>query len=111
MAKMKQALSEEEHTKAREAIMIHVRKVVPYSLIVAVVSGLFLFLQAFGEIGEEGLSSFQIMLGIKASLGLWLGIRGTNQKFFGIQPWILKGHLFPFVLVVVMILLSQLMYI
>ncbi len=29
---MKQTLSEEESKKAREAIMMHVRKVVPYAL-------------------------------------------------------------------------------
>ena len=111
MAKMKQTLSEEEHTKARESIMMHVRKVVPYSLMVAVASGIFLFLQVFGEIGEDGFSSFQIMLSIKATLGLWLGIRGINQKFFGIQPWVFKSHLFPFGLVIVIIMLSQFMYI
>ncbi len=110
MAKMRQTLSEDEHKKARESIMMHVRKVVPYSLMVAVASGLFLFTQLFGEIGEDGPSSFQIMLGIKATLGLWLGVRGINQKLFGIQPWIFKSHLFPFGLVVIIILLSQLMY-
>ena len=40
MAKMKQSLSEDEHKKAREAIMMHVRKVVPKALIVAVLSGI-----------------------------------------------------------------------
>ena len=111
MAKMKQTLSEEEHKRARESIMMHVRKVVPYSLMIAVASGVFLFLQVFGEIGENGLSSFQIMLSIKATLGLWLGVRGINQKFFGIQPWVFKSHLFPFSLVIVIIMLSQFMYI
>ena len=111
MAKMKETLSEEEHKKARESIMMHVRKVVPYSLMVAVASGLFLFFQVFGEIGTDGFSSFQIMLSIKATLGLWLGVRGINQKFFGIQPWLFKSHLFPFGLVIVIIMLSQFMYI
>jgi len=110
MAKMDQTLNDEEHAKARESIMMHVRKVVPYSLMVAVASGAFLFSQLFGDIGEDGFSSFQIMLSIKATLGLWLGIRGINQKLFGIQPWVFKSHLFPFSLVVVIILLSQLMY-
>jgi hypothetical protein len=110
MAKMKQSLSEEEHKKAREAIMMHVRKVVPKALIVAVISGLYLFSQTFGEIGPQGLSSFQIILSIKAFLGLWLGFRGVNQVFFGIQPWVFKSHLFPFILVVIIIFLSQFMF-
>ncbi|MDF1882814.1 hypothetical protein JHD49_02555 [Sulfurimonas sp. SAG-AH-194-C21] len=107
---MKQTLSEEEHKVAREAIMIHVRKVVPYSLMVAVASGLYLFSQVFGEISDNGMSYFQIVLSIKAFLGLWLGFRGINQKLFGIQPWIFKAHLFPFSLVAIIIFLSQIMY-
>ena len=110
LSKMQEGLSEEEHKKAREAIMVHVRKVVPYALMVAVVSGLYLFSQVFGEISDEGLSYFQIILSIKASLGLWLGFRGINQKFFGIEPWIFKAHIFPFSLVAIIILLSQIMY-
>ena len=110
LSKMQQTLSEEEHKKAREAIMMHVRKVVPYALMVAVASGLYLFSQVFGEIGKEGMSSFQIALSIKAFLGLWLGFRGINQKLFGINPWLFKSHLFPFSLVVIIILLSQFMY-
>ena len=110
LSKMKQTLSEEEHTKAREAIMMHVRKVVPYALMVAVATGIYMFLNVFGTIGEDGMSSFQIMLSIKAFLGLWLGFRGINQKLFGIQPWVFKSHLFPFSLVVIIILLSQFMY-
>ena len=66
LSKMKQTLSEEEHAKAREAIMMHVRKVVPYALMVAVASGLFMITQVFGEISEDGMSQFQIMLSIKA---------------------------------------------
>ncbi len=110
LSKMKQGLSEEEHAKAREAIMVHVRKVVPYALMVAVASGLYLFSQVFGEISDNGMSYFQIVLSVKASLGLWLGLRGINQKFFGIQPWIFKAHIFPFSLVSIIILLSQVMY-
>ena len=110
MAKMKQSLSEDEHKKAREAIMMHVRKVVPKALIVAVISGMYLFTQVFGEIAPEGLSTFQIALSIKAFLGLWLGFRGVNQVFFGIQPWVFKSHIFPFVLVVLIIFLSPFMF-
>lgn len=110
MAKMKQTLSEDEAAKAREAIMIHVRKVVPYALLVAVATGLYLISQVFGEISDEGLSRFQILLSLKAFLGLWLGLRGGMQLFFKINPWLFKSHLFPFSLVIIIILLSQLMW-
>ncbi len=110
LSKIKQTLNEEEQIKAREAIMMHVRKVVPYALMVAVASGLYLFSQVFGEIGKDGMNSFQIALSIKAFLGLWLGFRGINQKFFGINPWLFKSHLFPFSLVIIIILLSQFIY-
>ena len=111
MTKMKQSLTDDEAAKAREAIMMHVRKIVPNALLIAVATGIYMFTQVFGEIGPDGLSSFQIMLSIKAFFGLWLGIRGFNQKFFKINPWLFKSHLFPFVLVIIIIALSQLMYI
>ena len=111
LSKMPQTLGEEEHKVAREAIMVHVRKVVPYSLMVAVVAGLYMVFNIFGEISSEGLSYFQIVLSIKVFLGLWLGFRGVNQKLFGINPWVFKSHYFPFSLVVIIIALSQLMYI
>lgn len=110
LSKMNQTLNEAEQTKAREAIMIHVRKVVPYALMVAVASGLFLFSQIFGKIENGSLSFFQTLLSIKAFLGLWLGFRGINQKLFKINPWVFKSHFFPFSLVVIIILLSQFMY-
>jgi len=110
MSKMKQTLTPDEAAKAREAIMIHVRKIVPNALLIAVATGIYMFTQVFGEIGPEGLSSFQIMLSIKAFFGLWLGLRGFNQKFFKINPWLFKSHLFPFALVIIIIALSQLMY-
>lgn len=96
--------------ETREAVMVHVRKVVPYALMVVVATGIYLFTQAFGPISEEGMSRFQILLSIKAFLGLWLGIRGINQKLFGINPWLFKSHIFPFTLVVIIIALSQLMH-
>ena len=108
---MPQTLNEEEHKKAREAIMMHVREVVPYALIVAVVSGLYMISQVFGEISEDGMSRFQILLSIKAFLASWLGFRGINQKLFKINPWVFKSHFFPFTFVVFIILLSQFMYI
>ena len=111
ISKMNQTLNEDEYKKAREAIMMHVRKVVPYALMVAVASGLFMIIQVFGEINEGRMSQFQIMLSIKAFLASWLGVRGINQKLFGINPFVFTSHIFPFSLVVVIILLSQLMYI
>jgi hypothetical protein len=110
LSKMNQNLSDEEHKKAREAIMVHVREVVPYALMVAVASGLYLISQIFGKIEGGALSHFQTLLSIKAFLGIWLGIRGINQKLFKINPWVFKSHFFPFSLVVVIILLSQFMY-
>jgi len=110
LSKMNQTLDSAEYTKAREAIMIHVRKVVPYALMVAVASGLFLFSQIFGKIENGSLSYFQTLLSIKTFFGLWLGFRGINQKLFKINPWIFKNHFFPFSLVVIIILLSQFMY-
>jgi len=107
---MGRTLNEDEAKKAKEAIMVHVRKVVPYALMVAVASGLYMFFHIFGAISSEGLSRFQIMLSLKAFLGVWLGFRGINQKFFGINPWVFKSHLFPLILVVIMIFLSQFMY-
>jgi len=110
LSKMNQTLNSEEHVKAREAIMMHVRKVVPYALMVAVASGLYLISQVFGKIEESGMSYFQILLSIKAFLASWLGLRGINQKLFKINPWVFKSHLFPFSFVVIIILLSQFMY-
>ena len=110
LSKMKQTLNDEEHKIAREAIMIHVRKVVPYALMVAVASGMYMFFNVFGVISEDGMNNFQIILSIKAFLGLWLGFRGINQKLFKINPWVFKSHFFPFSLVVIVILLTQFMY-
>ncbi|WP_294885682.1 MULTISPECIES: hypothetical protein [unclassified Sulfurimonas] len=110
LSKMQQGLSGDEYAKAREAIMVHVRKVVPYALMVAVASGLYMFTQIFGKIENNTLSYFQTLLSIKAFFGLWLGVRGINQKLFKINPWVFKSHFFPFSLVVIIILLSQFMY-
>ncbi len=110
MVKMKETLSPDESAKAREAIMVHVRKVVPNALLIAVATGIYMFIEVFGEIKIDGMSYFQIVLSIKAFLGLWLGVRGFNQKFFKINPWFFTSHLFPFYVVLLLILLSQIMY-
>ena len=107
---IKDAYNEEEHKSIRESFMKVVRKVVPPSLIVAVLTGLYLITQVFGTVGEEGMSSFQMMLSLKAFLGIWLGIRGFAQVYLGIQPLVFKSHVLPFTFVVTIIFLSQFMY-
>ena len=109
--KMPRSLNADEHTKARESFMMFVRKVVPPSLIVAVLTGLYLITQVFGEVSASGLSSFQMLLSLKAFLGIWLGLRGGLQVYFKIQPFVFKGHTLPFVFVLTIIFLSQVMHI
>ena len=111
LSKMKNDLSNEEHTIVREYFMKYVRVVVPKALIVAVASGVYLFFMNFGVISADGLSNFQIVLGIKAFLGLWLGLRGVLQVFFKIQPLVFKGHILPFLFVIIIVALSQLMFV
>ena len=110
LSKIKNDLTNTEHTQVREYFMKYVRKVVPKALIIAVLSGIYLFFIHFGTIEETGLSNFQILLSIKGFLGLWLGLRGILQVFFSIQPLVFKSHLFPFILVITIIFLSQMMY-
>jgi len=108
---IKEAYSEEEHKNIRESFMKYVRNVVPPSLIIAVITGLYLISQVYGSIGEEGLSRFQILLSLKAFLGIWLGLRGFLQVYMGIQPFVFKSHVLPFTFVLTIIFLSQFMYI
>ena len=108
---IKESYNEEEHKGIRESFMKYVRKVVPPSLIVAVLTGLYLISQVFGTIDESGLSSFQMMLSLKAFLGIWLGLRGFLQVYMGIQPLVFKSHVLPFTFVITIIFLSQFMYI
>jgi len=108
---IKESYTTDEHKEIRESFMKYVRKVVPPSLLVAVVTGLYLITQVFGPIGSEGMSSFQMMLSLKAFLGIWLGIRGFAQVYLGIQPLVFKSHVLPFAFVVTIIFLSQFMYV
>ena len=108
--KMSRSLDEDEHKKARKSFMLFVKKVVPPSLIIAVFTGLYLISQVFGTIGTDGLSSFQMLLSLKAFLGLWLGLRGFMQVYLKIQPLVFKGHQLPFTFVLTIIFLSQFMY-
>ena len=107
---IKKAFSPEEHTKIRESFMKYVRKVVPPSLIVAVVTGLYLITQVFGTVAETGMTHFQMVLSLKAFLGIWLGLRGGLQVYFKIQPFVFKSHVLPFSFVITIIFLSQFMY-
>ncbi len=100
----------DKYLEACEQFMKYVRQVVPKALIVAVVSGIYLFSINFGSIENGELSNFQKVLLLKAFLGGWLGLRGVLQVFFGIQPLLFKSHRFPFILVVVIIFLSQFMF-
>jgi len=110
LTKIQRSYSEEEHKKIRESFMMYVRKVVPPSLIVAVVTGLYLISQVYGPISPEGLTWFQKVLGLKAFLGIWLGLRGGLQVYFKIQPFVFKSHVLPFAFVLTIIFLSQFMY-
>ncbi len=109
--KIKRSYNEEEHKEIRESFMKYVRNVVPPSLVIAVLTGLYLITQVFGPIGEEGLSRFQMLLSLKAFLGIWLGLRGGLQVYFKIQPFVFKSHVLPFAFVITIIFLSQFMYI
>ena len=64
LSKMPQTLTADEYTKAREAFMMHVRKVVPWALLVAVATGIYMITQAFGPIADEGLNRFQAILSV-----------------------------------------------
>jgi len=101
----------EEHKEIRESFMKYVRKLVPPSLIVAVLTGLYLIMYLFGDIGEDGMTRFQMLLSLKAFLGIWLGLRGFMQVYMGIQPLVFKSHILPFAFVLTIIFLSQFMYI
>ncbi len=110
LMRMQKTLTEEKYAEVRKYFALFTKQLVPKALITAVASGIYLISVNFGTIGEDGLSNFQIVLSIKAFFGLWLGLRGVLQVFFGIQPSVFKSHRFPFILVVTIILLSQLMF-
>ena len=110
LMKMQKRLSSERYAEVRGYFKDLTRAIVPKALVVAVISGIILFHNSFGGISEDGLSNFQILLALKGILGLWLGIRGILQVFFGIQPFIFKSHKLPFILVVIIIFVSQIMY-
>ena len=111
LVQIKKSFDEQNHKLIRESFMQYVRKVVPPSLLIAVVTGLYLISQVYGDVDfDQGLSYFQMMLGVKAFLGIWLGLRGGLQVYFKIQPFVFKGHVLPFAFVVTIVFLSQFMY-
>ncbi len=110
LMRMKKTLSKQKYEEVRGYFKNFTRAIVPKALILAVLSGIYLFHTSFGTISNDGLTNFQILLSIKAILGLWLGIRGVLQVFFGIQPFVFKSHKLPFILVIIIVALSQIMY-
>ncbi len=111
LVKIKKSYNEEEYKEIRESFMKYVRNVVPPSLIMAVFTGLYLITQVYGTIGEDGLTTFQMILSLKAFLGIWLGVRGFLQVYLKIQPLVFKSHILPFSFVLTIIFLSQFMYV
>ncbi|WP_373072136.1 hypothetical protein [Sulfurimonas sp.] len=110
LMRMQKTLSKNRYEEVRAYFKDFTKVIVPKALVVAVISGLYLVHTAFGPINDTGLSNFQIVLTIKALLGLWLGTRGILQVFFGIQPLVFKSHKLPFLLVILIVLLSQVMW-
>ncbi|XOB61183.1 hypothetical protein ACMC56_11270 [Campylobacterota bacterium DY0563] len=110
LMRMQKILSKEKYIEVRSYFKDFTRFLVPKALVIAVISGIFLFHNSFGSIGSNGLSNLQILLAIKSILGLWLGLRGILQVFFGIQPFVFKTHRLPFLLVIIIVFLSQAMY-
>jgi len=109
-SKIERTYGNEKYKEIRESFMKYVRKVVPPSLIVLVITGIYMFPQVFGTVGNEGLSWFQKVVLLKALLGLWLGLRGFLQVYFGIQPFVFKSHRLPLILVVSILILTQIRY-
>jgi len=110
LMRMKKTLSPEKYLEVRKQFALFTKQLVPKALIVAVASGIYLISVNFGDIGDNGLTNFQIVLCIKAFFAGWLGLRGVLQVFFGIQPLVFTSHRFPFILVVLVIFLSQLIF-
>lgn len=110
LMRMQKRLSKEKYAEVMGYFKDLTRAIVPKALLIAVFSGIFLFHNSFGSVGDDGLTNFQILLAIKGVLGLWLGARGILQVFFGIQPFVFKSHKLPFILVIIIIFISQSMY-
>lgn len=92
LMRLQKNLSRQKYEEVRLYFKNFTKVLVPKALILAVLSGTYLFYVNFGEISSNGLSNFQMLLLIKAFFGLWLGLRGVLQVFFNIQPFIFKSH-------------------
>lgn len=110
LMRMQKTLSAQKYQEVRSYFKDFTRALVPKALITAVLSGLYLFYVNFGDIPQSGLTNFQILLLIKAYLGSWLGLRGVLQVFFNVQPFIFKSHKLPFILIIIIVVLSQVMW-
>lgn len=111
LMRMEKTLGEEKYKEVRGYFAKLTRAIVPKALVVAVASGIYLFFTVFGTFPSNyEFTTFQSLLLLKAFFGLWLGLRGVLQVFFGIQPFVFKGHTLPFVLTIAIIFLSQAMY-
>jgi len=110
LMRMKKTLSMQKYEEVRSYFKDFTKVLVPKALITSVISGIYLFYVNFGDVSQSGLSNFQILLLIKAYLGSWLGLRGVLQVFFNVQPLIFKSHRLPFILVVIIVALSQVMW-
>jgi len=108
--KIEHTYGKEKYKEIRESFMKYVRRVVPPSLIVLVLTGIYMFPHVFGTVSNEGLTWFQKVMLLKAILGLWLGLRGFLQVYFGIQPFVFKSHRLPLILVVSILILTQIRY-
>ena len=109
LMRMQKTLSKDRYNEVRAYFAKFTRVLVPKALVAAVISGIYLIYVNFGTIDQSGLSNFQILLGIKAILGLWLGLRGVLQVFFEIGPFVFKTHRLPFLFVIIIVVISQVM--
>ncbi|QOP41483.1 hypothetical protein [Sulfurimonas marina] len=110
LMRMQKTLSTQKYAEVRSYFKEFTKVLVPKALILVVLSGIYLFYVNFGEISADGLSNFQVLLILKAFLASWLGLRGVLQVFFNIQPLIFKSHKLPFILVIFIVILSQVMW-
>lgn len=97
LMRMQKTLSKEKYDEVRSYFKEFTRVLVPKALVVAVISGILLFQNSFGSVGENGFSNFQILLSIKGILGLWLGAEVFSRFFLEYSLLFLKAtnyHLF-----------------
>lgn len=111
---IKKVYGEAKYKEIRGAFGPYVRAIVPNALVLAGITGIYLFHVNFGtiDVDEDGsyiLSNFQELLLLKLFLASWLLLRGIRQRFFGIQPMLFKGHKLPASLVIIIVILAKFM--